>query len=74
MRKQYVARCFREEEYRIALIIFRGSKFLRIAALKEFVEYISRICVAHGCYSAVAQTFVELNFPNDSKFAKFARN
>ena len=33
-------------KYRIALI-FRGSKFSRIAALKEFVEKISQIRVAH---------------------------
>ena len=39
-------------------LIFRRSKFSRIAVLKEFVE-ISRIRVAHGCYSAVAQVFVE---------------
>ena len=44
--------------YRIALI-FRGSKFSQIAALKEFVEKISRICVAHVCYSAVAKILVE---------------
>ena len=40
--------------YRITLI-FRGSKFSRIAALKEFVEKISRILVVHVCDSAVAQ-------------------
>ena len=44
--------------YRIALI-FRGSKFSRIAALKELVEKISRICVAHVCYSTVAKILVE---------------
>ena len=38
------------DTYCIALI-FRGSKFSRIAALKEFVEKISRIYVAHVCYS-----------------------
>ena len=41
--------------YHIALI-FRGSKFSQIAALKEFFL---QIRVAHGCYSAVAQIFVE---------------
>ena len=44
--------------YRTALI-FRGSKFSRFAALKEFVEKISRIRVAHVCDSAVAQILVE---------------
>ena len=44
--------------YRIALI-FRGSKFSQIAALKEFVEKISRIRVARVCYSAVSQILVE---------------
>ena len=41
--------------YRIALI-FRGSKFSRIAALKEFV---SQIRVAHVCYSTVAKILFE---------------
>ena len=41
-------------------LIFCGSKFSRIAALKEFVKKISRIRVAHVCYSAaVAQILVE---------------
>ena len=44
--------------YHIALI-FRGSKFSRIATLKKFVEKISRIRVAHVCYSAVSQILVE---------------
>ena len=44
--------------YRIVLI-FRGSKLSRIATLKEFVEIISRIRVAHVCNSAVAQILVE---------------
>ena len=44
--------------YRIALI-FRGSKFSRIAALKKFVEKISQIRVVHVCYSAVSQILVE---------------
>ena len=39
----------------IALIIFRRSIFSRIAALKEFIEEISRMRVAHVCDSAVAQ-------------------
>ena len=41
------------------VLVFRGSKFSRIAALKEFVEKISRIRVAHVCDSAVAQILVE---------------
>ena len=44
--------------YRIALV-FRGSKFSRIAALKEFIENISRICVARVCYSTVAKILVQ---------------
>ena len=44
--------------YHIALIFF-GSKFLQIVALKEFVEKILRIRVAHVCDSAVAQILVE---------------
>ena len=46
------------EKYHIALI-FHGSKFSRIAALKEFVEKISQICVAHVYDSAGAQILVE---------------
>ena len=44
--------------YRIALI-FRVSKFSRITALKEFVEKIWRIRVAHVCYSTVAKILVK---------------
>ena len=44
--------------YRIALI-FRGSKFLQIAALKEFVEKISQMRVTHAHDSTVAQILVE---------------
>ena len=40
-------------------LIFRGSKFSRIAALKEFVEKISLIRVAHVCYRRVAKILVE---------------
>ena len=40
-------------------LFFHGSKFLQIAALKEFFEKILRICVAHVCDSAVAQILVE---------------
>ena len=50
----------REKEYvhRIALI-FRGSKFSQIAALKEFVEKILRMCVVREPDSTVAQILVE---------------
>ena len=44
--------------YCIALM-FRGSKFSRIAALEEFVEKISRIHFAIVCYSTVAKILVE---------------
>ena len=43
--------------YRIVLI-FRRSKFSRIATLKKFVEKILRIHVAHVCYSAVSHILV----------------
>ena len=43
--------------YRIALIFCR-SKFSRITALKEFVENISQMCVAHVCDSTLAQILV----------------
>ena len=46
--------------YRIYMaLIFYGSKFSLIAALKEFVEKISRIRVAHVCYRTVAEILVE---------------
>ena len=38
----------------------RGSKFSRIAVLKEFVENNSRMRVAHACDSAGAQSLAEL--------------
>ena len=42
--------------------------------LKEFVEKISQICVAHVRGSAGAQILAEyVNFVNDSKFVKFAK-
>ena len=44
--------------YRIALI-FCGSKFSQIAALKKFIEKILQICIAYVCYSAVSQILVE---------------
>ena len=44
--------------YHIALI-FHGSKFSRIAVLKEFVEKISQMCVAHVPDSTVAQILAE---------------
>ena len=53
-----VSACEYDRTYRMALI-FRGSKFSQTAALKEFVEKISRICVAHACDSTVAQILVE---------------
>ena len=43
----------------IMALIFRGSKFSQIAALKEFVEKISQIRVSHVCYSTVAKILVE---------------
>ena len=43
----------------IIALIFRGSRFSQIAALKEFVETILRIRVAHVCYSTVAKILVE---------------
>ena len=55
--------------YSIALI-FCGSKFSRIAVLKEFVENISRMRVAHARGSAGGSNFY---FMNNSKFAKFAK-
>ena len=44
--------------YRIVLI-FRWSKFSRIAVLKEFIEKILRMRVAHGHDSAVARILAE---------------
>ena len=49
--------------YRIALI-FHGSKFSRIAVLKEFIETVLQIRVAHALDSAVAQIIISRLIPN----------